>query len=103
MMIEVNHQFLRELAAAMDSCCDTQDREMRSADGEVKSLLSSGWTGQDAQAFGGKWEGVDASDSTAIKLRKNMKDLAEALRSCAGAYETAQADSYNSACRLPRW
>ena len=58
-IIEVNHKTLRDVADAITTYCDAQDREMRSADREIKSMLSSDWVGTDARQFGAKWEGVD--------------------------------------------
>lgn len=100
--IEVNHKVLRDIAAAITTYCNAQDREMRSADSAVKSMLSSGWTGADAQEFGHKWEGIDDNDSTAVKFRESLKKFGECLTNCADLYRNAQADSYNEANRLDR-
>ena len=102
MRIEVNHQVLREAAAAASTYCDTQSREMRTADADIKSLLSGGWTGPDARAFGGKWECVDAPDSTTTKLHNSLKAFGGALAACADLYRDTQARSYNRA-RWFRW
>ena len=98
--IEVNHKILRDVASAITTYCAVQDREMRLADSEVKSMLASHWSGLDAQAFGGKWEGVDENDSTAVKFRELLKNFGENLIACADEYEQAQADTYNDASRL---
>ena len=100
--IEVNHKTLRDIASAITTYCAAQDREMSSADTEIKSMLTSDWTGLDAQEFGGKWEGVDADDSTAVKFRKSLKSYGEALTACANEYQSAQEDAYNKANRLPK-
>lgn len=97
MWIEVNHQVLRNAAAAASTYCAAQNREMSAADTDIKSMLGSGWTGVDAQAFGGKWEGVDASDSTSTKFYNAVKGFGEALQACADEYQRAQANSYNRA------
>ena len=97
MWIEVNHQVLKNVADAASTYCSTQKREMSSADQEIKSMLGSGWTGSDAQAFGGKWEGVDASDSTTTQFYNAMKSYGEALQACAELYRDAQAKAYNRA------
>lgn len=102
-VIEVNHRILRNVAAAIETYCSTQDREMRSADSEVKSMLSVDWIGSDAQEFGRKWEGVDDNNSTAVKFRESLKKFGESLAACANVYQTAQEDSYNEASRLPKW
>lgn len=97
MWIEVNHQVLKNVADASSTYCAAQEREMSSADQEVKSMLGSGWTGPDAQAFGIQWEGVDASDSAATQLYNAMKSYGEALQACAELYRDAQAKAYNRA------
>lgn len=102
-LIEVNHQELRAIADAIDTYCDTQENEMQRADMAVKDMLTSDWIGPDAMEFGGKWEGVDSADSSAIKFSRVMRDYAETLRACAQVYKTAQEDVYNAASLLPRW
>lgn len=100
--IEVNHQKLRDAAAAITSYCAEQDAQMRNADSEVKSMLSASWTGADAMEFGGKWEGIDADDSTTVRFRKSLEDFAKALGACAAEYQTAQENAYNKAAWLPK-
>ena len=101
--IEVNHRTLRDVASAITAYCSAQDREMRSADAEIKSMLSSEWGGLDAQQFGGKWEGVDENGSTAVKFRESLKKFGENLTACANEYQTAQEDTYNAANWLPKY
>ncbi len=100
--IEVNHKVLRDVAGAITEYCSVQDREMRSADSEIKGMLTADWIGLDAQTFGGKWEGVDAADSTTVKFRESLKKFGEALTACANAYQSAQETAYNAASRLPK-
>ena len=100
--IKVDHSVLRTVASAVTTYCTTQDKEMRSADANIKSMLSTDWIGPDAMEFGGKWEAVDASDSTAVKFRDSLKSFGEAITACADEYESAQADAYNAANRLPK-
>jgi hypothetical protein len=102
-VIEVNHKVLRDVAEAVTAYCNAQDREMRSADSDVKSMLFSDWLGLDAQEFGRKWEGVDDTDSVAVKFRESLKKFGESLTACANTYQTAQEDAYNEANRLPKW
>jgi hypothetical protein len=102
-VIEVNHKVLREVAAAVTAYCSAQDREMRTADADVKGMLFSDWLGLDAQTFGHKWEGVDDSGSTSVKFRESLKAFGESLTACANAYQTAQEDAVNEANRLPKW
>lgn len=102
-LIKVNHQTIRQIADAIDTYCQTQDREMRAADSAVKGFLGSGWAGMDADAFDGRWEDVDGSGSTAVKFQKNLDNYAKALRACADAYQRAQEDSYDEAARLPKY
>jgi len=100
--IEVNHRTLREVALAFATYCSAQDKEMRYADSEIKSMLSSEWIGLDAQHFGGQWEGVDEVGSTAVKFRESLKKFGENLDACAKEYQSAQEDVYNAANWLPR-
>ncbi|MDR1329239.1 MAG: hypothetical protein LBK23_06525 [Oscillospiraceae bacterium] len=102
-LIEVNHKVLRNAAEAVTAYCSAQDREMRSADSDVKSMLTADWLGADAQEFGRKWEGVDANDSTTVKLRESLKRFGESLTACANEYQSAQEDAYNEANRLPKY
>jgi len=102
-VIEVNHKVLRDVAAAVTTYCNAQDREMRSADSDIKSMLSSDWLGFDAQEFGRKWEGVDDNNSTAVKFRESLKNFGESLTACANEYENAQTSTYNAANSLPKW
>ena len=101
-VIEVNHQALRSLAQAIDAYCEIQNRQMSQADEQVKQMLYAEWIGPDALEFGGKWEGVDGADSTAVKFRDSLKQVSEALTACAGAYQKAQEDIYNLAALLPK-
>lgn len=101
--IEVNHKVLRDVAAAINTYCSAQDREMRTADSEIKSVLSSDWIGPDAQEFGKRWEKVDASDSTTVRFRELLKNFGEGLTACANEYQSAQEDAYNAANRLPKY
>ncbi|MBR5969767.1 MAG: WXG100 family type VII secretion target [Lachnospiraceae bacterium] len=102
MTIEVNHQTLRDVAKEIEGYCELQDSEMQRADGAVKSMLTNGWIGPDAREFGGKWEGVDAQDSTAIKFKDSLMGFGDALTTAADEYQRAQEDSYNQASWLPR-
>ena len=100
--IEVNHKTLRDVASAITTYCTVQDKEMRSADSEIKSMLSTEWLGLDAQQFGSKWEGIDDNGSTAVKFRESLKKFGENLTACANLYQTAQEDTYNAANSLPK-
>jgi uncharacterized protein YukE len=102
-LLKVNHKVLRDVASAVVTYCTTQDKEMRSADGCIKSMLSSDWLGPDAQEFGHKWEDVDAGGSAAVKFRESLKNFGENLTACANEYENAQKDTYNAANRLPKY
>jgi len=101
-VIEVNHKTLKDVASAITSYCSIQEREMRSADAEVKSMLSIEWLGFDAQQFGGKWEGVDEKDSTSARFIESLKKFSENLTACANEYQAAQEDVYNAANGLPK-
>ena len=102
-VVEVNHKVLKDVAGNIKTYCNTQDREMKSADAEIKSMLRSDWWGLDAQEFSSKWEGVDSKDSTASKLRDSLKNFSNCLEACADVYKRAQEDSYSEANRLPKW
>lgn len=100
--IEVNHKTLTEVADAIDTYCDAQDKEMRSAHTAVSAMLLKDWIGKDATEFGNKWSGVDKSDSVTIQFRDSLKTYGDSLRACAKEYQKAQEDSYNEASYLPR-
>ena len=102
-VIQVNHQQLRDAAQAISDYCDAQDREMRSAKSEIRTLLDNDWIGQDAIAFSAKWEGVDGRESVTVTLRDSLKNLSEGLSECAKAYQRAQAEVYSAADRLPKY
>lgn len=102
-MIEVNHKVLRDVASAITTYCTAQDREMSSADTEIKSMLTSDWLGPDALEFGKTWENVDSNDSTTVKFRETLKNFGESIATCASEYENAQGDAYNTANRLPKY
>jgi len=99
---EVNHKVMRDAAAAINEYCAIQDREMRSADTEIQSMLSTDWIGLDAQVFASKWQGVGANDSTTIKFRDSLKNYGNSLTACANEYQSAQEDAYNLAFLLPK-
>lgn len=101
-MIRINHRVLEEMADVIDTYCGEQNKEMRSAESAVKSMLSSDWIGKDANEFNNKWEQVNASDSVTVKFRDSLSSFGEALRACAKEYRTAQEDSYDEASRLPK-
>jgi hypothetical protein len=92
----------RNTASAIENYCAQQDKEMRGADAEIKSLLSNGWTGEDARAFGQKWEAVDANDSAAIRLRNALAEYGKFLTNAASKYQAAQEETYNDANLLSR-
>ncbi|MCM1059914.1 MAG: hypothetical protein NC452_06435 [Eubacterium sp.] len=100
--IEVNHNTLNEVAEAILTYCDAQDKEMKSAKSTVEAMLLSDWLGSDASEFQNKWNDVDTSDSVTAKLRESLKSFAEIVKVCAVEYKRAQEDSYNEASRLPR-
>lgn len=102
-MIEVNHKVLRDVASAITTYYTAQDREMRSADTEIKSMLASDWLGPDAMEFGRIWEAVDSNDSITVKFRESLKNFGESITACAYEYEKAQGDAYNAANRLPKY
>lgn len=101
-LIKVNYQVIRDFANNIDDYCDLQDRKMAAVDAQVQDVLGAEWFGLDTAAFGQKWADVDASDSTAVQFRDSLRDYAEALRSCAQQYQSAQEDIYNLSSLLPR-
>lgn len=100
--IEVNYQNIRTMAAKIDDYCLQQEAVMRGTDQQVKGMLTSGWNGPDAMAFGGQWEGVDTKESVSGKFKESLENYADTLRACAAVYQTAQEDVYNLSCLLPR-
>ena len=101
-MIEVNHKVLRDVAAAITAYISVQNREMGSADSNIKQMLRTDWLGSDAQEFERKWEDVDSPGSITIKHRESLKKYGENLTACANEYQSAQEDAYNAANRLPK-
>lgn len=101
--IEVNHKILRDVATAITTYCSAQDSEMRLADTEIKSMLTTDWLGLDAQEFGRKWEGIDDNNSTAVRMSESLKNFGENLSACANEYQAAQEDAYNMANWLPKY
>ena len=101
-LIEVNHQALRNMARAIDTYCDEQDKQMRHVDATVKDMLSSHWFGPDAMEFGKSWECVDSSGSTTYQLREALRKYSDSLDACASIYQKAQEDIYNRSCALPK-
>ena len=97
MLIDVNHKTLQDVAVAINTYCTAQDREMKIADTEVRALLTSGWIGPDAREFGHNWDGVNQSDSTAVKFREYLEFYADCLVACANEYKAAQEDVVNAA------
>lgn len=102
-LIEVNHQALRNLAGRIDSYCQFQDQQTNQAKTAVAGMLGTDWVGLDAGAFGAQWESVDGPGSVTTRFREGLQDYADALRGCAGVYESAQAEIYNLACLLNNW
>lgn len=103
MRIEVNHQTLRNAAAAITAYCEEQERQMRQADAGMQSLLSGGYQGMDASELRHKWAGINAADSAAVSLRKSLEAYSQNLTAVANAYQSAQAAVYDLANRLPKW
>lgn len=101
-VIQVNHKVLWDTAQAIDSYCDTQVREMKQVDTEVKQMLQNDWVGPDAMEFGGKWEAVDAKDSVSAKFCDSLRAYSKALKASAKAYQAAQETAYNLSAFLPR-
>jgi hypothetical protein len=75
---------------------------MKNADQIVRFMLSTGWSGLDADQFLERWEGVDDENAAATRFRKSLKAFREYLTSCAEVYKTAHEDAYNEANRLPK-
>ena len=99
-IIDVNHRDLRQVATAIETYCQAQDREMNIANSAITEMLSSDWQGQDAQAFGQNWAGVNTQGSVAVKFRDSLRNFAEALNASADLYERTQVNVFNSATRL---
>ena len=99
-VIKVNHSDLRSMAAKIDDYCMEQTSAMNSVDQSVKAMLTDGWNGPDAQAFGGKWEGVEEAGSVSDNFRKSLENYADTLRTCADTYQRTQEEVYNMASLL---
>lgn len=100
-LIRVDHSVLINVADNIKSYCEEQNKEMRSADSAVKTMLLKDWLGSDADEFNAKWEQVDEDGSVAVQFRNSLESFENALRGCAKEYKTAQEDSYNEASHLP--
>ncbi len=95
--IDVNRRALKDAAAAIEKYIGVQDKQMKDADSEVKSMLASGWMGEDAMSFGRKWDDVDAKESVTTELRDSLDSFKNALLECEKIYSKAQEESYDQA------
>jgi uncharacterized protein YukE len=98
--IQMNFNTLRRVAKAIDEYCSYQDAQMRQADFDIKSMLSTDWLGDDATAFSRNWEGVNSDNSEAVKFRNSLLKYCELLAVSANEYRTAQKSAQNEATRL---
>jgi len=101
-MIEVNRKQLTDVAAAINTYCETQDREMGHAETAVNSMLTTDWRGQDAQEFRLRWEGVNANGSVTVNFRTSLRNYANGLIASENAYRQAQENAVNAAGILMR-
>ena len=99
-LIEVNYKDLRELAGAIAEYCAVHDAQMAKVDAEVKSMLTTGWLGPDAQEFGIKWAGANDKNSTATRFRDSLSEFGEKLTHCASEYQRTQEGVAEAADRL---
>lgn len=100
MLIRIDHSTLVDIANNIKAHYENQDRQMRTADAAVRSMLLKDWKGKDALAFAEKWDQVDKNGSVTAQLRQSLENFEKALRGCANEYKTAQEDSYNEAYHL---
>lgn len=99
-VINVNHQTLKSAASVFEKYGSIQDGEMKDITSALRVMLTSGWTGADADAFGQQWDKVNTSDSTAGKFKKAVEAYGKALSASAEAYRKAQEESYNEVNRI---
>ena len=98
--IGVNFKTLRSTAEGIKNFCLYQDDQMRQADFDIKSMLSSDWLGADALEFSKKWEGVYANGSQAAKLKNSLLEFGEFLMTCVSEYQKAQTRAIDEAITL---
>ena len=101
-LIEVNHSTLNTIADAIDAYCTEQDKEMKTANAAVATMMAGDWIGEDAESFADKWSGVDEKGSVTEQFKESLKNYGKCFRACAKEYSKAQEESYNAARRLPR-
>lgn len=101
-LIEVNHSTLNNIADAIEAYCTEQDKEMKTANTAVVTMLFNDWFGEDAKSFAEKWSGVDENGSVTEQFKESLKNYSKCLRACAKEYSKAQEESYNAARSLPR-
>lgn len=101
-LIEINHRAMLEVADAIDEYCESQDKEMKSADASMKTMFLNYFVGDDARALNEKWNGVSENGSVAVQFKDSLINFGKCLKACAKEYQTAQEDSYNQAAHLPR-
>ena len=104
--IQVDFRTLGGIKGAIGEYCSYQDKQMRQADFDIKSMLATDWLGPDAKEFGQKWAGVHDDDAQAAKFKQSLLEFGEKLTVCVGEYQAAQAYALGDAaalCRSMEW
>jgi len=100
--IKVDFRTLKIVKRAIEEYCTYQDKQIRQADFDMKSMLATDWLGPDAKEFGQKWAGIHEADSRVVKFKQSLLEFGETLACCAGEYQTAQDHATGDAAALYR-
>ena len=100
--LQVDIRTLGSVKRAIEEYCSYQDTQMRRADADIQSMLSTDWTGPDAKEFGQKWAGIHEDDSQVVKFKQSLLELGEMLAICASEYRAAQEAAIGEAIDLFR-
>lgn len=100
--IRVNHNELLKTANEIENYLKLMKTQMGNADKAVGVMIGS-WQGEDAVAFKTKWETVQSSGSTYMKMRQSLEKYSSFLKGAASKYKKAQSDAISRANKLPKW
>jgi len=101
--INIDRNQLLNTASRIDSFITAQNMNMAKARTAVNAMLSTGWTGADADAFREEWTNANAEGSTSVAFRDAMQGFAGALRKSADLYHRMQVDMIQQAGALIRF
>ncbi len=90
MYIEVNHSYIGNAAKEFDNYVNVINRNMKSANDVVYSLVKKDWKHADAVAFQSKWAEQERGDSVTEKMKSSLRSQANMLRYAENQYKDAQ-------------